>query len=365
MKVNRRDFLVGTSAAGLLSQTGLPALAKGNQVSEEAEEFELSKDKEVTVFTTAANTRYRISKTDSLKFEPMPQPLETQHCVFVEPKRTFQTFLGIGGALTDSSAETFAKLGKANQKEFLSAHFDQKKGIGYTMARTNIHSCDFSRASYTYVDEGDKELKSFSIDHDRKFRIPFIKTAIQAAGGKLPMMASPWSPPSFMKTTNRMLQGGKLRPEFAQSWANYFAKFVKAYEKENIPIWGVSIQNEPMATQTWESCIYTAEDERDFLKNHLGPTMEKAGFGDKKIVVWDHNRDLIYQRANTILSDPEAAKYAWGVGFHWYEPWTGGEMMFDNLKLVKESFPDKELMFTEGCNEKFDMKRLGNDTVIR
>ena len=106
-----------------------------------------------------------------------------------------------------------------------------------------------------------------------------------------------------------------LKPEFYQPWANYYAKFIKAYEKEGIPIWGLTIQNEPMAIQRWESCIYTAEEERDFLKNYLGPTLEKEGLGDKKIIVWDHNRDLLFQRANVILNDPEATKYVWGTGF--------------------------------------------------
>jgi glucosylceramidase len=86
------------------------------------------------------------------------------------------------------------------------------------------------------------------------------------------------------------------RPEFHQSWASYYPKFIKAYEREGVPIWGLSIQNEPMATQKWESCIYTAEEERDFLKNYLGPTLKREGLGDKKIIAWDHNRDLIYQR---------------------------------------------------------------------
>ena len=109
-----------------------------------------------------------------------------------------------------------------------------------------------------------------------------------------------------------------------------------------------------MATQRWESCIYSAEEERDFLKNHLGPTLDKEGLGDKKIIVWDHNRDLIVNRANTIFDDPEASKYAWGIGFHWYETWTGGEPMFSNLGNINESYPTKNLVFTEGCNEGFD-----------
>ncbi|MFA6456394.1 MAG: glycoside hydrolase family 30 protein [Bacteroidota bacterium] len=308
---------------------------------------------DVTVYTTAENTDYRLTRTAVTRFGQSVQPLETEICVFVNPQKTFQSFLGIGGAITDASAEVFAKLPAAKQQELLTAYYDREKGIGYSLARTTIHSSDFSSGSYTYVKEGDKELKSFSIDHDKQFRIPLIKQAIKTAGGSLTLYASPWSPPAFMKDTKTMLRGGKLLPEFYKSWAMYFTKFIKAYETEGIPVWGVSVQNEPMATQKWESCIYTAEEERDFLKLYLGPTMAQQGLADKNIIVWDHNRDLINQRVNVIFSDPEAAKYVWGTGFHWYETWAGGKPMFDNVKAVNESYPDKKLLFTEGCAESF------------
>lgn len=164
------------------------------------------------------------------------------------------------------------------------------------------------------------------------------------------LYASPWSPPAFMKDNNNMQRGGKLLPDFAQAWANYYVKFIKAFEAEGMRVWGISVQNEPMATQTWESCIYTAEEERDFLKNFLGPTLEKEGLGDKNIIVWDHNRDLMNYRANVIFDDPDAAKYAWGLGFHWYETWTGGDPMFENVRKVHEAYPGKKLMFTEGVS---------------
>ena len=366
MKIDRRNFLAASSAALVLAKSQRsPAAVQPSENPEPIWNKRLEsgkgiEGKEVKVFTTADNSTYRLSATDTLVFKPLGQPLETQICVFVDPAKTFQTHLGIGGALTDASAETFAKLPPAKQQEILNAYFDAGKGIGYTLARTNIHSCDFSSASYTYVKEGDKELQSFSIDHDKQFRIPFIKQAMAAAGGKLTLFGSPWSPPAFMKDNNNMLHGGKLKPAFYQSWANYYTKFIKAYQKEGIPIWGISIQNEPMATQSWESCIYSAENERDFLKNFLGPTMKKEGLGDKKIIAWDHNRDLVYQRASTILSDPKAARFVWGIGYHWYEPWSGGEMMFDNVKLVRESFPDKNLIFTEGCSDSFKAERLND-----
>jgi len=315
-------------------------------------------DRSVTVYTTADSSKLRLTKTDNLIFSELKQPNEGQVCVFVNPQKTFQTFLGIGGAITDASAEVFAKLPADKQKEFLDAYYSKDKGIGYSLIRTNIHSCDFSSGSYTYVQEGDKDLKTFSIEHDKQFRIPLIKKAIAAAGGDVTLYASPWSPPAFMKDTKNILKGGKLLPEFYQSWANYYVKFINSYQKEGIPVWGLTVQNEPMATQTWESCIYTAEEERDFLKKYLGPTLNKAGLGSKKIIVWDHNRDLISQRANTILDDAEANKYVWGIGFHWYEDWSGGKQMFENVGKVNQMYPSKNLLFTEGCADSFKADKL-------
>ncbi|MBF7092974.1 glycoside hydrolase family 30 protein [Flavobacterium sp. ALJ2] len=331
----------------LLTLTAFPQLQKNKQ------EF-TTNGKKITVYTTADNSKLRITPTDNLVFSASKQPLETETAVFVEPKKTFQTFIGIGGAITDASAEVFAKLSKEKQAEFLKAYYDTQNGIGYSLLRTTIHSSDFSSGSYTYIKEGDKDLKTFNINHDRQYRIPMIKGAMKAANNNIVLYVAPWSPPAFMKSNKDMLKGGTLLPEYNQAWANYYVKFIKAYEKEGMPIWGTSVQNEPMAAQTWESCIYSAEAERDFIKNFLGPTMKKAGLGDKKIIAWDHNRDLMNQRANVIYSDPEASKYVWGMGFHWYETWTGGAPMFDNVKQVNQDYPDKKLLFTEGCIEKFD-----------
>jgi glucosylceramidase len=316
--------------------------------------------KSAEVYTTAQNTTYQITKTETLKFTDKPQPLETEISVFIDPAKKFQTMIGIGGALTDASAETFYKLPKETQRELMTAYFDPQKGIGYTLGRTNIQSCDFSSDSYAYVANMDVSLKSFSIAHDLKYRVPFIKEAIKTAGGKLTMFASPWSPPAWMKTNNDVLHGGKLKPQYAQPWANMFVKFIGAYKKQGIPIWGVTVQNEPMATQKWESCIFNADDERLFVKNHLGPTFHAQGLANTKIIAWDHNRDMVYQRASNMLEDKEAAKYIWGIGYHWYETWTGSTMRFENVKRVNDAFPDTHLLFTEGCIEKFNMGTINN-----
>ena len=316
------------------------------------------KNRILQVYTTARGTALRLTKTSEQTFKDKVQPLETEIAVFVNPKKTFQEYLGFGGAITDASAEVFATLNDEQQETVLQSLYG-KEGIGYNIIRTSIHSSDFGSGSHTYVKEGDSSLQTFTIKKDKEKRIPFIKRAIALIKKEdLVFYASPWSPPAFMKTNKNMLQGGKLLPEFRQSWANYYVKFIKAYEKEGIPVWGLTIQNEPMAVQRWESCIYTANEERDFLKNYLGPTLEKAGLGDKNIVVWDHNRDLISDRANTIFEDLEASKYAWGIGFHWYETWTGGLPKYDNLKNIKESFPSKNLLFTEGCAESFNPEKL-------
>ena len=311
--------------------------------------------KKVNVFTTAKDSNKRLAPDGKDTFTKAKQPLENEISIFVNPEKTFQKFIGIGGAITDASAEVFSKLSKKNQEELLDAYF-HKDGINYNIIRTSIHSADFGLGSFTYIDEGDDKLETFSIAKDKEKRIPMIKKAQAIIGDDMLFYASPWSPPAFMKTNKNMLQGGKLLPEYYQTWANYFVKFINAYENEGIPVWGVTIQNEPMATQRWESCIYTAEEERDFLKNYLGPTFQKKGLSDKNIVVWDHNRDLISHRANVIFEDKEAMQYAWGIGFHWYETWTGGDPKYENLKNINNSYPGMNLLFTEGCQEAFDPK---------
>jgi glucosylceramidase len=303
---------------------------------------------------TAKGTADRLSRKAPLTFEPLSQPDELTPVVMVDPRKTFQTIEGIGGALTDSSAETYAKLPPKSQQEVLTAYFDEEKGIGYSFCRTNIHSCDFSSDVYSYDDvAGDAELKNFSIDHDRKYRIPFIKAALATAKTPFTLFASPWSPPAWMKTNGNMLRGGKLKPEYAEAWASYYGRFVKAYEKEGIAIWGLSVQNEPMAIQTWQSCIYTGEEERDFVRDHLGPALERDGLSGLKLMVWDHNRGLLYARAKVVYDDPEASKYVWGACFHWY---VGDH--FDQVRQTYEAWPDKRLVFSEGCPELFNAAKV-------
>jgi glucosylceramidase len=149
-----------------------------------------------------------------------------------------------------------------------------------------------------------------------------------------------------MKSNGQMNHGGFLLLEFRHAWAQCFVRFIQAYAAEGVPVWAVSVQNEPAATQRWDSCIYSAEEERDFVRDFLGPALAAAGFGHIKIIIWDHNRDHLVERASVVYSDPEAAKYVWGAGFHWY-----GEHHFEQVQLTHDAWPDKQLLFTEGCQE--------------
>ena len=277
-------------------------------------------------------------------FEPLEQPDENFPTIIIDESKSFQAIEGFGGAFTDAAATTFSKLPKEAQDAFLKECFDPVAGNAYTLCRTTIHSSDYSPEMYTYDDTpGDKELRSFSIERDRKERIPFIKRAMEVTKGKLRLYASPWSPPAWMKTNDDMLHGGKLKPEYDQAWADYFVKYLQAYKAEGVPMWGLTVQNEALATQVWESCIFTAEEEKDFVKKFLGPTLAKAGFGDVRLMIWDHNRGLMYQRVQPAYEDEEASRYIWGTAFHWY---TGDH--FDNVRVVHEAFPDKHLLYTEG-----------------
>ncbi|QHE53652.1 glycoside hydrolase family 30 beta sandwich domain-containing protein [Pontibacillus sp. HMF3514] len=293
---------------------------------------------------TTKDTQDRLTEKERLSFSKLDS--EGTPKLTIMPEESYQTVMGFGGAFTEAAAYTLSNVSEEQRMGIIESYFHPERGLGYSLGRTHIHSCDFSLENYTYVEENDTDLSTFSIEREHRFVIPFIKDAVKTRGEDLTILSSPWSPPAWMKTNNEMNNGGKLLPEYRSTWASYYSKYIKAMEEAGIPIWGVTVQNEPEATQVWDSCRYSAEEERDFVRDYLGPTLEKEGLGDKKIVIWDHNRDIAYERAETVLSDPEAAKYIWGTGLHWYV-----SEEFENLSRIHDAFPDKHLIFTEGCIE--------------
>ena len=301
-------------------------------------------EKTISVYITSKDTGQKVEEVDIshlLTTKSIESPT-----IKLYKNKTRQEILGFGGAFTEAAASVYNKLGIEKKEEIIKAYFGTN-GNGYSMARTHINSCDFSLGNYSYCDTpGDTELNYFSISRDKELLIPFVQDAMDHANTPIHILASPWSPPAWMKTNGQMNHGGKIKDEYRAAWASYFCKYINAYEKEGIPIWGISVQNEPAAKQSWDSCIYTAEEERDFIRDYLGPALESRNLLDKKVIIWDHNRDIMVERARTVLNDPEAAKYVWGTGFHWYN----GDH-FDAVQKVHDEFPGKHLIFTEGCQE--------------
>ena len=300
-------------------------------------------DNSTTVYLTSKESKARIKKIP--ESELLHDSKSESRSIKVDKNLTRQSILGFGGAFTESSASIYDQLDPDKKNEIIQAYFGDS-GNQYNMGRTHINSCDFSLGNYALCDQEDRKLTDFSIERDKKMLIPFIKDALKRASSPILLMATPWSPPPWMKTNDQMNNGGKLRKEFQDTWAEYYCKYIEYYERDGVPIWGISVQNEPEAVQTWDSCIYTGEEERDFIKNFLGPALKNNKYLDKKLIIWDHNRDVMVERSRTVLSDPDAAKYVWGTGFHWYN----GDH-FDEVQKVHDEFPDKELIFTEGCQE--------------
>ncbi len=295
----------------------------------------------IEMYLSARDSSDRLSRRSPLAFRPDASGIENK-VVNVYDEVSFQEIIGFGGAFTESAAVTWGKLPEAKREAILEACFSPSRGHGYTFCRTHMNSCDFSTSNYADAEApGDYELRHFTIAREKQAMVPLMKAARRIAPFKL--FVSPWSPPAWMKDTKEMNHGGKLLPECRAAWALHFARFIQALRAEGIETWGVTVQNEPKAVQTWDSCVYTGEEERDFVREHLGPTLRREGLGSVRILVWDHNKERLYERARVVYEDPRASALVWGAGFHWYS----GDH-FEAVDMVRRAWPDKGLVFTEG-----------------
>lgn len=264
--------------------------------------------------------------------------------VKVYPGITFQCFTGMGAALTEASGYVFAQMSADAQREFISRCFGEQ-GNRYSMARLSIQSCDFSLGVRPYMQKRDDSLRSFSIEDDWAYVIPLAKAA-QTANPNLQFLASPWSPPAWAKTNRMMKFGGHLRRNSYDIWARMIARTLREYREAGIDIGRITVQNEPQAVQTWESCLFNARQERDFLCDNLKPALREAGLDHVKTLIWDHNKESVLDRAAEVMHGQAAADAVDGVAFHWYS----GDH-FEALRIVRDFIgPDKELIFTEGCD---------------
>jgi len=294
--------------------------------------------KAVKIFASSADSSQMLVPQPDIVFK---QDSETENLLInIYPEFKYQKVLGFGAAFTESSAVNFSLLSPDSQQKLIELYFGES-GIGLNFCRTHINSPDYAVSEYTYVNDGDVDLKTFSIDRERKDILPMIKAA-RKANPDLWLFASPWSPPAWMKDNKIMIHGGHLLPEYYKTWANYFARYLGEYKKEGIDFFGVTVQNEAKAVQTWESCVWSGKEEAEWVVDYLRPTLDKNGFGDLKIMVWDHNKERVMERARESMSVPGAEKAIWGFAHHWYS----GDH-FDNLRMTHELFPDKPLIATE------------------
>ncbi len=271
------------------------------------------------------------------------EPLELELC----PELRFQTVRGFGGAFTEAGGWVLSRLPAERQEQILKGYFDPSAGLGYSLCRSHINSCDFCLDNYSCCEKpGDTTLSSFNLLRDEKWLLPFIEKALAVPGSAFELLVTPWSPPAWMKTNGNMNGGGKLKNEYREAWARFLARFIREYRRRGIPVSMASVQNEPEARQTWDSCLWTAEEEGEFVAGFLGPVLAQEGLGDVDLLIWEHNRDAMVRRAVQTIGFPGAARYIHGTAYHWYN----GED-FENVSRVHGLFPEKHLYFTEGCIE--------------
>ncbi|WP_421751653.1 glycoside hydrolase family 30 protein [Croceimicrobium sp.] len=258
----------------------------------------------------------------------------------------FQRIEGFGGAITESSAHLIQAL-PADQRQALLAAYFSDSASAYNLARLHINSCDFSLSSYAYVTEGDTTLNSFDLAPDRDDIIPTAQQALALADGDLRFFASPWTAPPWMKD-NKHWYGGKLLPKYYDLWAQYFVKYAQAYADEGLPIWGFTIENEPLGNDAnWESMHFSPEEMAQFIKGHLAPTLKAAGL-ESQLFIYDQNRGKeLEEWADHLLSDSSLLPEIYGTAVHWY---TSTYKWFpESLQHTHKLAPGKQIWNTEAC----------------
>lgn len=261
------------------------------------------------------------------------------------PQMTYQTLEGFGGAVTDSAGYMYAQMSEEQKQQVVQNYFG-KNAMKYRMVRIPIDSCDFSLGHYEAdSDPEDTEFAKFSFERVEKYILPLLDAAEAAYGGKLDIMLSPWSPPAAMKSNQERNHGGKLLPEYRTQWAEYICRYIEEYRKRGYHVKMLTLQNEPKAVQTWDSCIYTAQEQKEFLRDYMWRALCAHGLDDIEIYLWDHNKERVFEWAQTIIDD-ETTHMVAGMAFHWYS----GDH-FEALRMIKERFPDKKLLLSEACIE--------------
>jgi glucosylceramidase len=320
--ISRRGFFgLTTVGAAALSQT-VPASAQAAGT--------------ITVRQTAETKRF--AEEPALKWQPAAA--SSNEAIVLDPSRTYQEMLGFGGALTDAAAYMINQLDAPSREKFLRELYDPSE-LGLEVTRICVGSSDYAATMYSY-DEGDADpdMKRFSIDHDKAYILPQLRTA-RKYNPSLYLFASPWSPPGWMKANGTML-GGSLKPRNFPAYAKYFVKFLQSYQAEGVPVDAISPQNEVDTDQDGRmpACVWAQEHEIVFVSQHLGPALEQNKI-PTKIWILDHNFNL-WGRVMNELENPLVSRYADGVAWH---PYVGSVTA---VSRVHDLFPDKNMYWTEG-----------------
>jgi glucosylceramidase len=321
----RRDFLK-VSAIGLAATTA----------SRFSAAMPPSPEGEIAVRVTGGTLRY--ATAPSLSWQT--GEATGADVITLDPTRKFQDILGFGAAFTDAACYTFNRLDSAVREKLFHELFHPSE-IGLNVCRTCIGSSDYSTEMFSY-DEGepDPEMKRFSIAHDQAYVLPMLREA-RKANPDLFLFSSPWSPPGWMKAGGSML-GGSMRSRYYAPYAQYFLKFLQAYAADGVPVQAVSVQNEVDTDQDarMPACLWPQEYEIAFVKNHLGPLLEKNNTSTK-IWILDHNYNL-WGRAVGELEDSDLRKFCNSIAFHGYVGTA------DMMTRVHDAFPEAQLYWTEG-----------------
>ena len=294
---------------------------------------------QVTVYETNANGK-KLEKTT--EFSNADNAIQ----LTVLPNEEYQKITGFGGSFTESSAHLLNQLGKENRQKIIEAYFGES-GAKYSLTRTHMNSCDFSLTNYSYAPvEGDLELEHFSIAEDKDDIIPMIKDAMKVSKEGFKILSSPWTAPPWMKD-NKDWRGGKLLPEYNDTWALFFSKYIEAYKNEGIDIWGFTVENEPLGNDNnWESMHFTAQEMTQFVQKHLWPKLESEGH-KVKILGYDQNREHLNEWVDTMFASENTSKYFDGTAIHWYA--STYEVFPEALQYAHEKAPNKHLIQTEAC----------------
>ena len=295
---------------------------------------------DVSVFETSAGGNQLSMVTE---FEPHENAISLK----IFPDKRYQKITGFGGSFTESTAYLLNQMSPEKREEILEAYFGES-GSRYSLTRTHMNSCDFSLSNYSYAPiEGDKELTHFSIEEDKGDIIPMIKGAMSKSKDGFKIVTSPWTAPPWMKD-NKEWVGGKLLPEYYDTWALFFAKYVDAYKAEGIDIWGFTVENEPLGNgNNWESMHFSPEEMTAFVENYLGPKLEADGKGHIKILGYDQNREHLKEWVDAMYQNEQSTKYFDGTAIHWYASTV--DFFPEELQYAHNKAPDKHLIQSEAC----------------